>query len=599
MNRNDDTSPTPAPVAEIGDTERGALPARTLVGKGDGPVDHDPTLKWIIPHSVEAGGRTPPPLSEPSNSPLLPAIQISTKEKRALAPEPAASIRTPPPLPTGSAEVKTPPPEPRTPPPQQESLSPQSKQPVVTSDQEHLTDSLRGATPADFLVADPTPPPPSRNTPANSVGAAPASVLPDSAGSDGELSADAVELLPMAADETGPTSPAMTPNEPTTQEAPQAAIHVGSTVAAPTTDASTEPREVEPDAVEMLEAPPSPPEIPPEPREVEPDAVEMLESAEHLTATPAGEKKPPTPPTSAPPPVPTEPAPPAARPPRPATIAAALFDEHQTPISGGETIPEALARRSLKKRAKPWYEEVFDEDFLRTLPFMTPEQTAREVAFIREALSPPSGGEVLDVGCGYGRHALELAQQGLQMTGLDLSLPMLIRAADHAQKRGLAVNFVHADMREMTFDSQFDAAYCMLSSFGYFDEETNVRVATAICRALKPGGRFLLDIINRDYIVRDLPSRVWWEGDGCVVLEEVDFNYHTSRVLIRRSVVFGNGRQSEQEISLRAYSLHEVGKLLRQAGLRVLDVSGGLATKSRFYGAASRNIIAICERPSP
>jgi hypothetical protein len=82
------------------------------------------------------------------------------------------------------------------------------------------------------------------------------------------------------------------------------------------------------------------------------------------------------------------------------------------------------------------------------------------------------------------------------------------------------------------------------------------------------------------------------------VLEEVDFNYHTSRVLIRRSVVFGDGRQSEQELSMRAYSLHEVGRLLRQAGLRVLEVSGGLATKSRFFGSASRNIIAVCERPA-
>ena len=269
----------------------------------------------------------------------------------------------------------------------------------------------------------------------------------------------------------------------------------------------------------------------------------------------------------------------------------------QSPASG-EQIPEALARRSLHKRSKPWYEEVFDEDFLRTLPFSTPAQTKREVDFIRDSLAPPKGGEILDLACGYGRHALELAQQGFRVTGLDLSLPLLIRAADEVQRRGFSVNFVHADMREMTFNGQFDAAYCVLSSFGYFDEETNLKVAGAICRALKPGGRFLLDIVNRDYIVGDLPSRVWWEGDGCVVLEEVDFNYHTSRVVVRRSVVFGNGRQSEQEISLRAYSLHEVGKLLRQAGLRVLQVSGGLATKSRFFGASSRNIIVLCERPA-
>jgi SAM-dependent methyltransferase len=260
--------------------------------------------------------------------------------------------------------------------------------------------------------------------------------------------------------------------------------------------------------------------------------------------------------------------------------------------------PEALSQRPRKKRLRPWFEEVFDEDYLRTLPFMTAEQTLREVGFIKEALSPPAEGHLLDVACGYGRHAIELSQRGLRVTGLDLSLPLLIRAADESQRRALSVNFVHADMREMAFDGQFDGAYCVLSSFGYFDEETNLKVASSVCRALKPGGRFLLDIINRDYVVSDLPTRVWWEGDGCVVLEEVDFNFHTSRMIIRRSIVFQDGRQLEQDISIRAYSLHELGKLLRQAGFRVLDVSGSLATKGHFFGATSRNIIMVCERPA-
>jgi Methylase involved in ubiquinone/menaquinone biosynthesis len=260
-------------------------------------------------------------------------------------------------------------------------------------------------------------------------------------------------------------------------------------------------------------------------------------------------------------------------------------------------LPEALSRRPLKKRLKPWFEEVFDEDYLRTLPFMTSQQTLRETAFIMEALSPPAASEVLDIACGYGRHAIELGQRGCRVTGLDLSLPLLIRAADEAQRRGLSVNFVHADMREMTYDSQFDAAYCVLTSFGYFDEETNLRVASSIFRALKPGGRVLVDTINRDYIVSDLPSRVWWEGDGCVVLEEVDFDFHTSRVMIRRSIVFGDGRQVENEISIRAYSLHELGRVLRRAGFQILEASGSLAKKEPFLGAASRHVVLVCERP--
>jgi SAM-dependent methyltransferase len=312
--------------------------------------------------------------------------------------------------------------------------------------------------------------------------------------------------------------------------------------------------------------------------------------AEITAATPPPEGARPTAKPASPPPVP------------PAAAAGGPILLPDIPVDlvssvGPGAWPEAVSQRPRKKRLRPWFEEVFDEDYLRTLPFMTAEQTLREVGFIKEALSPPADGHVLDVACGYGRHAIELSQRGLRVTGLDLSLPLLIRAADESQRRALSVNFVHADMREMTFDSQFDGAYCVLSSFGYFDEETNLKVATAICRSLKPGGRFLLDTLNRDYIVSDLPTRVWWEGDGCVVLEEVDFNFHTSRVIIRRSVVFQDGRQMEQDISIRAYSLHELGKMLRQAGFRVLDVSGSLATKGHFFGATSRNIIMVCERP--
>ena len=263
----------------------------------------------------------------------------------------------------------------------------------------------------------------------------------------------------------------------------------------------------------------------------------------------------------------------------------------------GATWTEALSQRPRKKRLKPWFEEVFDEDYLRTLPFMTSEQTLREVDFIRDSLNPAESGELLDVGCGYGRHAIELGEGGFRVTGIDLSLPLLIRAADESQRRALSVNFVHADMREMAFANQFDGAYMFLTSFGYFDEETNLKVAASVFRALRPGGRFLVDVINRDYVVSELPTRVWWEGEGCVVLEEVDFNYQTSRLGVRRSVVFQDGRQVEHDISIRAYGLHELGKLMRQAGFRVLEVSGGTATRGRFFGCTSRSVIMLCERP--
>ena len=332
------------------------------------------------------------------------------------------------------------------------------------------------------------------------------------------------------------------------------------------------------------------------------DELEVEEGAEASLVSDTAPTPPPTPrlavtPAPTPPPIPGSflktPGPELKPAPPPPVEEAA----HGPLLPGLPILPEALSQRPRRpKRSKPWFEEVFDEDYLRTLPFMRADQTLREVEFISNALTAAPGSEILDVGCGYGRHAIELVQRGFNVTGLDLSLPLLIRAADEAQRRSLSVNFVHADMREMAFEKQFDGAYSMLTSFGYFDEETNLRVAERIGRALKPGGRLLLDILNRDYVVSDLPVRVWWEGTGCVVLEEVDFNFHTSRINTHRSIVFEDGRQLEQELSVRAYSLHEIGRLLRQAGFRVIDVSGGLATRGDFFGSASRNLLIVAEK---
>ena len=340
------------------------------------------------------------------------------------------------------------------------------------------------------------------------------------------------------------------------------------------------------------------------------DELEVDEGAEVGLAADSALTPPPAPrfaitPAPTPPPIPgsflktpgpeLKPASPPAVEEEPGPLLAGLPGHPSHPIL--PALPEALSQRPRRpKRSKPWFEEVFDEDYLRTLPFLRADQTLREVEFISSALTAEPGSEILDVGCGYGRHAIELVQRGFNVTGLDLSLPLLIRAADEAQRRSLSVNFVHADMREMAFEKQFTGAYSMLTSFGYFDEETNLRVAERIGRALKPGGRLLLDILNRDYVVADLPVRVWWEGTGCVVLEEVDFNFHTSRINTHRSIVFEDGRQLEQELSVRAYSLHEIGRLLRQAGFRVIDVSGGLATRGDFFGSASRNLLIVAEK---
>jgi len=295
---------------------------------------------------------------------------------------------------------------------------------------------------------------------------------------------------------------------------------------------------------------------------------------------------------------PTAPPPPPAAPVKPAAVTPAA---KSVPAPAPAALPNFGEDTKLKKkkRSKQWFEEIFDEDYLHTLPFLTSQQTEHEVEFLLHALEMPSGSRLLDIGCGYGRHAMELAARGYRTVGLDLSLPLLIRATDAARRVGVNVDFVHGDMRDMTFDSEFDGAYCFFSTFGYFDDETNRRVAAGICRSLKPGGRLVLDLINRDCLISDLPTRVWWQGHGCVVLEEVDFNYFTSRLEVQRQIILEDGRQLVQDISIRLYSLHEIGKILHHAGFRVLEVSGSFELRNRFYGTESRQLLIVAEKRLP
>jgi SAM-dependent methyltransferase len=252
------------------------------------------------------------------------------------------------------------------------------------------------------------------------------------------------------------------------------------------------------------------------------------------------------------------------------------------------------ARRTLKR---PWWEDIFGEDFSRAIPRLSEKQISREVDFIEESLGVAKGGVVLDLGCGSGHHAVDLASRGYGVVGYDLSVYQLALAADVAQERDQKINFLQGDMREMAFDAMFDGIYCWNTSFGYFEEEKNQAVAERIFRALKPGGMFLIDVANRDFAATYSPSQLWYEGDSCVCMDDMSVDFITSRLRVKRSVIFDDGRSRECTYSVRLYSLHELGKLLHDVGFRVTEASGNTATPGVFFGEVSPRLIVLAQKP--
>lgn len=239
-----------------------------------------------------------------------------------------------------------------------------------------------------------------------------------------------------------------------------------------------------------------------------------------------------------------------------------------------------------------WIETSFGENYLLTVSKDMQAQTVREADFIEESLSLGGDERVLDLACGFGRHTIELVSRGHQVVGFDQSRPLLERAVEEANRNSLQVNFIHGDMRALQFDDVFDACFCWQTSFGYFDDETNLEILRRLHRALQPNGELLLQVVNRDYVVEDMPHRRWWEGTECVFLEEGEFDSTASMLHLERSFIYEDGRQPlEHDYFIRLYALHELRSMLKRAGFEPVEVSGAVHYRGDFLGSDSPHII--------
>lgn len=252
---------------------------------------------------------------------------------------------------------------------------------------------------------------------------------------------------------------------------------------------------------------------------------------------------------------------------------------------------------SEKPKRRAWWEELFNEDFSRAIVRLSGSQVDQDVNFIEESLGVAPGAVVLDLGCGCGDHAVELASRGYGVVGYDLSLHQLALAQETAQEREQKINFLQGDMREMAFEEVFDGVYCWNTTFGYFEEDKNVAVLDRIFHALKPGGALLLDVINRDFATADQPSSLWYEGDCCVCMDDMSIDFLASRLRVKRSLILDDGRTRECNYSIRLYSLHELGKILHDTGFRVTEASGHPSMPGVFFGQSSPRIIILAQKP--
>jgi SAM-dependent methyltransferase len=221
------------------------------------------------------------------------------------------------------------------------------------------------------------------------------------------------------------------------------------------------------------------------------------------------------------------------------------------------------------------WDSVFDvEDYLYFYDdTLRAERTEHQVDVLEQNLAMLSPMRVLDLGCGHGRHALELARRGHAVVGLDRSAGFLELGRKDAAAERLPVEFVQGDMREIAYEEAFDRVICLFDVFGVHRDEENLDVLRRIARALRPAGRACLDVRNRDWIVRALlPMTVMQKGQDLMIDRHV-FDPISGRLLDSRILV-RDGKTREARFSVRLYSFSELRALLASVGLRVIDAFG-------------------------
>jgi len=224
-----------------------------------------------------------------------------------------------------------------------------------------------------------------------------------------------------------------------------------------------------------------------------------------------------------------------------------------------------------------WYESFFQGIALEMWrKAVSPEQTRLEVDFLERVLRLQAGFRVLDVPCGLGRHSLELASRRYRLASVDLSPQMIEEGRAAAIDAGLEIEWRNADMRDLSWKSEFDAGFCFGNSFGYLDPDGTRGFLQAVSRALKPGARLALDYgMAAECILPRFREREWAQVEDILFLEEN--RYHVAESCIETTYTFVRDGETKTQKGLHwVYTVREVREFLREAGLQTQDLFGSL-----------------------
>lgn len=245
-----------------------------------------------------------------------------------------------------------------------------------------------------------------------------------------------------------------------------------------------------------------------------------------------------------------------------------------------------MAERTTWERFFDSHAEIYDQNVFT-------ENTVCEVDFVLQELGVPAGSLILDVGCGTGRHAIELARRGYAVIGLDLSSEMLARAADAARAAGVSVEWMQANATDFSLPTLVDGAICLCEgAFGLLSEvddpiEQPLSILRNIASSLKPGAKAILTVLNGAAMLRKYDKT------------DVEAERFDPVNLVESSSYAPQEGLAEIPVREKGFVAAELVLLFRLVGMAVRHVWGGTAGRwdRKTIDLDEIELMVVAEKP--
>jgi SAM-dependent methyltransferase len=236
--------------------------------------------------------------------------------------------------------------------------------------------------------------------------------------------------------------------------------------------------------------------------------------------------------------------------------------------------------------------DYYNEDYLQLSDVITPQEvTENEVGYLIRLLDLRPGCRLLDLGCGYGRIAHELARHGVTVTGIDLVPKMLDFARHRAAQDGLTIDYREGDIAALKYRETHDVAIMWFMAFGYGAETSHAKILRNVCNALRRGGTLLFDQYNTHRLARELYPSLVDRGDTLFIHRPRPDLEHGRWGAER--IVVNEGEIRRSHFSCRSYSPPELRAMLEAAGFRDIRFLGdGMEP----YSLTSRKLVIAARK---